>query len=666
MCEAEIFGKGKQYFKIVLLLLFFQNWAQGQTLPTLIAQPCDYCIGEEVAINITGAINNGDTSTVYALTTEYGEILATNSTGNFGNALSAGGYLIYGIIYDNTGTVTNLGVGDTITNTMSNSCLEFTDPLPMVICYLDTLSSSETVSLSNTPPTGKSCFYVLTNTLGKVIDTSVVASSLVLPDTNNANLYVYYFCSDDAPNSGIMTGDTITNETPAGNFTWSAPYPIYLASEIIMEEGGTLPTLIAQPCDYCIGEEVAINITGAINNGDTSTVYALTTEYGEILATNSTGNFGNALSAGGYLIYGIIYDNTGTVTNLGVGDTITNTMSNSCLEFTDPLPMVICYADTLNPSETVSLSNTPPAGRSCFYVLTDTLGKVIDTSVVASSLMLPDTNNADLFVYYFCSDDAPNSGIMLGDTITNETPAGNFTWSDPYPIRIPNEQILITELQLCTPQQQIELYNPGTSTIDLTNWYLCNGTTYQQIGGLTPVSGSIMLGAGQYLVLTWSGINITSGEIALYNTNADYTNANNIKDYVQYNTSNSTRASVAVAAGIWPSVTDNIYAPPASEGSGCNPVSIQNTTAMTSSAISPSDWCVATASFGSANNTCLVPEITIDDQTIAEGGTATFTVSLSAPIGMDVMVTYTTVDSSATTADGDYVAATGIVTILAR
>ncbi len=68
---------------------------------------------------------------------------------------------------------------------------------------------------------------------------------------------------------------------------------------------------------------------------------------------------------------------------------------------------------------------------------------------------------------------------------------------------------------------------------------------------------------------------------------------------------------------------------------------------------------------GTITNDDQVPDISIDDQSITEGDTGTstltFNVTLSNPSDQTVTVDYTTNGGTATTADGDYVAATGTV-----
>src|SRR5207244_4331665 len=70
---------------------------------------------------------------------------------------------------------------------------------------------------------------------------------------------------------------------------------------------------------------------------------------------------------------------------------------------------------------------------------------------------------------------------------------------------------------------------------------------------------------------------------------------------------------------------------------------------------------------GTITNDDQVPDVSIDDQVVAEGNspdttTMTFNVSLSNPSDQTITVDYTTTDGTATTADGDYDTTSGTVT----
>ncbi|MEW7290527.1 hypothetical protein [Aquimarina sp. 2304DJ70-9] len=96
----------------------------------------------------------------------------------------------------------------------------------------------------------------------------------------------------------------------------------------------------------------------------------------------------------------------------------------------------------------------------------------------------------------------------------------------------------------------IELLNNGDASINLASYWLCLGPgRYLNIGSTTPVSGSIELGAGEFLVINWSQLRDSEG-LGLYSTDS-FTSSDAIVDFVQWAAGGSARENVAVAAGIW-------------------------------------------------------------------------------------------------------------------
>ncbi len=96
----------------------------------------------------------------------------------------------------------------------------------------------------------------------------------------------------------------------------------------------------------------------------------------------------------------------------------------------------------------------------------------------------------------------------------------------------------------------IELYNNGTSTVDVSNYFLCLGPgTYRRVGDLE-AEGNLELTPGEFLVVSYDMPSATGG-IGLYANNEGFGNAENIRDFVQWGAAGSPRENVAVEAGIW-------------------------------------------------------------------------------------------------------------------
>jgi hypothetical protein len=103
-------------------------------------------------------------------------------------------------------------------------------------------------------------------------------------------------------------------------------------------------------------------------------------------------------------------------------------------------------------------------------------------------------------------------------------------------------------------KQWIELFNPSGTTIDLSNYYLANGATVVQIGNSLLLSGSLMLEANKYTVLSWASVGAASGEFALYDGNPT-NGSTQMKDYIQYGAANQQRAASAVSQSVWSSAS---------------------------------------------------------------------------------------------------------------
>lgn len=114
------------------------------------------------------------------------------------------------------------------------------------------------------------------------------------------------------------------------------------------------------------------------------------------------------------------------------------------------------------------------------------------------------------------------------------------------------EKAYINELN---PQKQwVEIYNPSKPSIELSNYYLANGSSTIQINNSLLLNGSLTLDSGKFTVIKWTGISLNDGEFAIYNGNP----ANGgtlMKDYIQYGSGNHQRAVAAVSAQVWDNAT---------------------------------------------------------------------------------------------------------------
>jgi len=106
----------------------------------------------------------------------------------------------------------------------------------------------------------------------------------------------------------------------------------------------------------------------------------------------------------------------------------------------------------------------------------------------------------------------------------------------------------------------VEFYNFGDTEIDLSQYWLCFEPNYSRIGSLAVLAGNEnrIIQPGEFLVVEWTTLGTTEGEVGLYregaNSSTDFNffgDSGNIIDYMQYGADGNGRDDVADQAGIW-------------------------------------------------------------------------------------------------------------------
>jgi len=102
----------------------------------------------------------------------------------------------------------------------------------------------------------------------------------------------------------------------------------------------------------------------------------------------------------------------------------------------------------------------------------------------------------------------------------------------------------------------VELYNTGTSSVNVSNYHLCTYPTYQDLATLTGQS-TVTMNAGEFLVVDWDPLSNNAGdpdgEVGLYVDGDRFTDHTDMVDYMEFGESGHFRESVAVDAGEWQS-----------------------------------------------------------------------------------------------------------------
>jgi hypothetical protein len=181
-------------------------------------------------------------------------------------------------------------------------------------------------------------------------------------------------------------------------------------------------------------------------------------------------------------------------------------------------------------------------------------------------------------------------------------------------------QIVINEV-IFTPAPAIELKNLGTGTVNVSTLQLCSFPEYDALQDLAVVTGSLMLGPGELLVVAGHTFNISDDEMGLY-TNGPFGEPANILDYVEWGSTGHVRSATAVMAGIW-TTGDFVNA-----DAGGASIEFDGEGNMSS------DWLLnGSNSQGEENSNaggdCEASAFAVGSQFICEGGSATFQLILT-------------------------------------
>lgn len=98
----------------------------------------------------------------------------------------------------------------------------------------------------------------------------------------------------------------------------------------------------------------------------------------------------------------------------------------------------------------------------------------------------------------------------------------------------------------------VELFNAGSSAVDVSAWELCLFPVYDNLGTEVPLLiGTTNIQPGEYLVVGFSALVASGAEVGLYSNDINFGDAANMVDYMEYIIPRNPREGVAVTAGVW-------------------------------------------------------------------------------------------------------------------
>jgi len=135
----------------------------------------------------------------------------------------------------------------------------------------------------------------------------------------------------------------------------------------------------------------------------------------------------------------------------------------------------------------------------------------------------------------------------------------------------------------------VEIYNGTPGVIDISDYWFCSRTSYEQLSSSTLISGSLNIPTQGYVVLQTTGLDLndTAADLGFYSTNS-FANPNSMVDFVQWGAGGLGRESEAVSKGIW------------SAGTFVSGLNMQTSVSRNSSGGFVSSWSVIARTFGSS------------------------------------------------------------------
>jgi hypothetical protein len=125
-----------------------------------------------------------------------------------------------------------------------------------------------------------------------------------------------------------------------------------------------------------------------------------------------------------------------------------------------------------------------------------------------------------------------------------------------------NSQIRIVNVNPETEAVTIKNYGSASDPMDISSFRLCNWPSYDQLGGMTILNGSLDLAVGASVTVTSDvALGTSDGELGLYNSSS-FGSSDAMEDYMQWGSAGHFRESVAVAAGVWTAGTFVNVTPP--------------------------------------------------------------------------------------------------------
>ena len=579
---------------------------------TLTGGPYEFCVEgtPDMITDIVLAGNEG-VNTSWVITDDSGVIVGlpdTLANVNF-DAAGPGICLIYSISYNDG--LEGLEVDSLLTDLVG--CFDLTNDImvtrteinggvltggPFDFCVDGTPDNVSGISITDF--IGPNITWVVTDSEGVITDIVESLGEVDFDESGPGTCFIYNLAYENG-----LTGLAVDNNIDAlvGCYDFSEAIVVNKTTP----QGGTVN---GDPVEFCLDQSddfvTDFTVTGAAGSNFS---WLVTDADGDILGVPediSAFNFNN-LNAGTCFVWHLSYEDG--LDGLFVGENVMDLegcfdISNNNVEITKTQPLGGSLTPTTYsfcvdgmPDMLIGLALADTVGTNFAWIITDLNGIILD---IPTSIDTVDFDNSALgtcLVYNLTFEDGL-TGLTVGEEIGDLE--GCFDFSNAVQvikedcILMSNDSIVINEI--FPADNQVELKNLSDEAIDVSGYWLCQFPAYGQLTNLALDCSATdyILDPGEILVVEFnSTLSSNDGEVGLYNdqlTNNDFGNSDLIVDYVEWGSSGHTRASVAIAAGIW------------GTGDFVPSFSINNSIEYDGFGNSPFDWIEDSATLCTENN----------------------------------------------------------------
>lgn len=202
---------------------------------------------------------------------------------------------------------------------------------PIEIASCDYTSNNISFETLSTEPVGKETRYLLVDSkTTKIVQISTNKTFTGLVGSNTYMIVAFSY-ENDGTVTGLLIGSKLS-EVTASCSDFSRALSVKICSSFIE----------SNQCDF---STTNVTLSKATNSPvGYITKYLLVNKFGTMIQVNDTPNFTNLTGIQTYNAYSISYSNDGSISNLVVGNSLSNVTAN-CYDWSNPFPLKVCICN---------------------------------------------------------------------------------------------------------------------------------------------------------------------------------------------------------------------------------------------------------------------------------------------------------------------------------